>query len=76
MIFVASLFVCFLIATIIALVKVLQDWSSSSWRYDNPYFFVFGVAGGLLGMLSMLAGGFVSGPPTDSPDGPTLKRSA
>jgi hypothetical protein len=48
-IFVASLFVCFLITSPIALVKVLHNWSSSSWRYDNPYFFVFGLVGGLLG---------------------------
>jgi hypothetical protein len=76
MIFVASLFVCFLIASNIALVKVLQDWSSTSWRYDNPYFFVFGLVGGLLGMCTILAGGFFSGPPADSADGPILKRSA
>jgi hypothetical protein len=76
MIFVASLFVCFLIASTIAVVKVLHNWSSTSWRYDNPYFFVFGVVGGLFGMLSVLAGGFFSGPRTDSADGPTLKRSA
>jgi hypothetical protein len=75
-IFVASLFVSFLIECIIAMVKVLQDWSSTSWRYDNPYFFVFGLVGGLLGMFSILAGGFFSGPLTDRADGPTLKRSA
>jgi len=51
-IFVASLFVCYLIASISALVNMLHDWSSSSWRYDNPYFFVFGLVGGLLGMLT------------------------
>jgi hypothetical protein len=75
-IFVASLFVSFLMASTIALAKLLHDWSSSSWRYDNPYFFLFGLVGGLLGMLSILAGGFLSGPPADSPDGPRLKRSA
>ena len=75
-IFVASLFVCYLIASISALVKMLHDWSSSSWRYDNPYFFVFGLVGGLLGILTTLAGGFFSGPPADSASGPVLKRSA
>jgi hypothetical protein len=75
-IFVASLFVWFLIASISALVRMLHDWSSTSWRYDNPYFFLFGVVGGLLGMLTILAGGLFSGPSADSADGPILKRSA
>jgi hypothetical protein len=60
-IFVASWFVGFLFAVGIALVKMLQDWSATKWRYDNPYFFIFGVACSLLSMLSALAGGSLSG---------------
>ena len=61
-IFAASWFIFFVIAILVALAKVLRDWSSTSWRYDNPYFFAFGVASGILAMLSALAGGFASGP--------------
>jgi hypothetical protein len=61
-IFVASWLAWFLIAVPIVTVEVLRDWSAPGWRYDNPYFLVFGTASGILAMLSALAGGFASGP--------------
>lgn len=60
-IFLASWFVSFVLAAVIAMAKILQDWSATSWRYDNPYFFIFGVVMNLLAMLSMAAGGMQSG---------------
>ena len=62
LIFVASLFLCFVPAFIIVLGKTLHDWSAPNWRYDNPYFLAFGVACNILAMLSILAGGLLSGP--------------
>jgi hypothetical protein len=61
-IFLASWLALFLIAIPVVLLQVLRDWSTPGWRYDNPYFFAFGVASAILAMLSALAGGLVSGP--------------
>jgi hypothetical protein len=61
-VFLASWLASFLISIPVVLLRVLRDWSASGWTYDNPYFFAFGVAGGILAMLSALAGGIVSGP--------------
>jgi len=61
-VFLASWLAWFLIAIPVVLVQILRDWSAPGWRYDNPYFFAFGVASGILAMLSALAGGFASGP--------------
>jgi len=61
-IFLASWLAWFLIAVPVVLVQVWRDWSAPGWRYDNPYFFAFGVTSGILAMLSALAGGLVSGP--------------
>ena len=60
-IFAASWFVSFVLASAIALGRVIQDWSSTSWRYDNPYFFIFAIVTEVLAMLTMLAGGMQSG---------------
>ena len=60
---VGSWLALFLIAILIVLlIQVLRDWSAPGWRYDNPYFLAFGVANGILQMLSALVGGLVSGP--------------
>jgi hypothetical protein len=61
-IFVASWLALFLMAIPMVLIQVLLDWSVPGWRYDNPYFLAFGVANGILQMVSALAGGLVSGP--------------
>ena len=65
-IFAASWLVTFLFASAVALARVLQDWSSPKWRYDNPYFFIFGVVIQVLAMLTMLAGGMRSGATTSN----------
>jgi len=61
-IFLASWLASFVIAIPAALIQVLRNWSAPGWRYDNPYFFAFGVTSGILAMLSALAGGLVSEP--------------
>src|SRR5215475_2018285 len=59
-IFLASWLALFLIAIPAVLLQVVRDWSASGWRYDNPYFFAFGVTSSILAMLSALADGLVS----------------
>jgi len=61
-IFLASWLALFLVCIPVVLFRVLRDFSAPGWRYDNPYFFAFGVASGSLALLSAFAGGLVSGP--------------
>jgi hypothetical protein len=61
-IFLASWLALFFITVPVVLLRVLRDWSAPGGRYDNPYFFAFGMACGILAMLSALARGIVSGP--------------
>ena len=58
--FVASWFVSLLPVFLFVLGKTLHDWSLPNWRYDNPFFLVFGVAGNILAMLSTMLGGLES----------------
>jgi hypothetical protein len=62
LLFVTSWFAVTLLALPVLLTQVVRDWSSATWRYDNPYFLAFALVGNFAGMICTLAGGLLSAP--------------
>jgi hypothetical protein len=60
LLFVASWFSATVFTLPIFLRQIIHDWSSTKWRYDNPYFLALGLVGNMACMLCTLAGGVLS----------------
>jgi hypothetical protein len=67
LLFVASWLVATILTLPLFLSQIAHDWSSAKWRYDNPYFLAWGLAGNFACMLCTLAGSVLSNSHTSQP---------